>query len=68
LSRDTTVSLDEAAAALFNNTFPNRLSITKSTIQRIVIRFEQTDSKTGLEQDQKLQAMMIRTSKFYNYL
>jgi hypothetical protein len=34
----------EAVAALFNNTFPNRLPITKSTVQRTVARFEQTGS------------------------
>jgi len=34
----------EAVAASFNNTFPNRLPITKFIVQRNVIRFEQTDS------------------------
>jgi len=34
----------ESVTALFNNTFPNHLPITKSTIQGTVARFEQTDS------------------------
>jgi len=35
----------EAVAILFNNTFPNRSSITKSIVQWTVkSRFEQTDS------------------------
>jgi len=34
----------ETVAALFNNTFPNRLQVIKSIIQRTVTRFEQTVS------------------------
>jgi len=57
----------EAVAILFNNTFPNRSPITKfSELSNDLNRFS---LKTGLKQeDQKLQTMMTRTSKFYNYL
>lgn len=34
----------EAVVALFNNTFPNRRPIVKSTVQKTVTRFEQTGS------------------------
>jgi len=34
----------ETIAALFNNTFPNRLPITKFIVQRIVTQFKQTSS------------------------
>lgn len=34
----------ETVATLFNDTFPDRIPIPRSTVQRTVIRFEQTGS------------------------
>jgi len=57
----------ETVAALFNNTFPNRLPITKSIIQQTVIRFKHTVSikdkpRTGRPK------IVSSDRKFYNHL
>jgi len=60
------ISSYETVAALFKNTFPNRLSITKSTVQQTVTRFEETGSFKDRPQTGRLQVMVIRTSKYNN--
>jgi len=68
----------KAVAPLLNNTFPNRLPITKSTVQRTVIRFEQTGSikdrprtgrpKTASNDDKNIRGSTIicRKSSYVN--